>query len=386
MLITEISSINERKNTTIPERRSSDKLRLLYGTDRKYVGLQAKNPEKTPDPDRGILEDRRNVYALRVHKGISDKILKHKNAREIFVFLELKPLFISSVIFSENGNYPYKKISLFLREGLSTTRKKIAILRKLKLARFDKNKNLVLSNYSRVLEILKIEKNFTTIKFDRERGKNFEIKTYKRKKYKVLNNGGTQFAIKQIAIFENLNKQKHRVIKKIISKELQQMIIDRNLDPQDSKSLPNFKDCEKTVSKSLVRRYKKFLLKDFDLLVAKYSKVYDAQSQQLAFDFPDLNPRVTLSCNGIAKVLNRKSKSSGYYQSRKLVNAGLMTTERNYKTIENQSPAIYESMYGIRSDVFGYYYPTRDTNSGRVKKYFVNLPNTIRTNEKTLFF
>lgn len=315
------------------------------------------------------LEHVRDKYALRLQKGIAEKMIKDKHAREMYLFLELKPLFISGVIFAHEGKLPYRKVADFIGEGISTIRKKIAILKRLKLIHFDRDKNLHLAKYDRLREILKHE------------GK---------RKYKLLNNGETQYTVKQIAIYENLKKQEYRVRKKILERELTTIYYERKmLDPINSNRVhpANIsKGCEQYFSKNFIRKYSRQISKYFTQYQRKYQNVYNIQVQQLAVQYPALNPQITLSYSGIARVLNRKSKASGVYQYRALAMRGYLDATKTYLRIPETSSAIYESLTGLRRDIFSFRYPTRQTRSGLVRKYFRNAPNTVVTLTNATFY
>jgi hypothetical protein len=315
-------------------------------------------------------ESLRNKYALRVHKGIAEQIIKHKHARPIYLYLEIKPLFASGVIFADQGKIPYKKIAEFVKEGVSTVRKKINVLKKLKLIRIDKEKNIILSSLNKLPAILKVE-----------------IAT--KKKYNLLNNGETQYTIKQLAIYENLKKQEHVLFRKIYGTELvEHCITNKIFDVRNSngKLSDNIKRCEDRLSKNFLRRFKRSIRNNFDEYKKKYQKIYDVRVNQLEFGYPVINPNVTLSYRGIAKILNRSAISSGQYQSKKLFDRKYLTAFGSYTLISDKSPAIFESMEGLRQDIFSYQYNTRKNLSGRKRLYFRNNTNQIETLTNATFF
>lgn len=314
----------------------------------------------------------RNKYALRLHKGLAEFIIKHKHARAIYLYLELKPLFSSGVIFADYDRIPYKKIAEFTGEGISTIRRKITILKKMKLIKIDHKKNICLASIKKLPIAIKATK---------------DPQHYK-KKYFLLNNGDTQFTIKNVAIYENLKRQEHRLFIKIYQKELQEILYQRDrLDNINSNGAKpkQLSKCEQYFTKGQLKRIRKSVRNNFDQLKRKYQNIYDRQIQQLNFGFPEINPNITLSCKGLGNVLG-VSPSSAHYQLKQLANRGLIYYEGNYSLITDKSPAIFESICGIRSDVFSYVYPTRKTISGKIRKYFINKPNTLKPLENTLFF
>lgn len=325
-----------------------------------------------------------------MHKGLAEQIVKHPHAREIFVFLELKPLFVSSVIFNDRGKLPYRKVAEFLGEGLSTTRKKITVLKRMKLLRVDGKKNFHLAKYDDLREL---------------------FQHHTKRKYKLLNNGSTQHLVKTIAIYENLKRQEYVRNKKILERELINEFARKNmLDPLNSRSNPivlplNAKGCEKYFSKRFIRNYTKMLRKSLDVRVEQYKKIYNAQILQTEIQFPYINPNLTLSCKGIARVLGKQSASTGHYQSRKMEAKELLSITGAYHFVPATSPAIYENdLAGIRSDIYSYKFPLtyrfrrqlrieerteeiqRGDLRGEVRLYFRNAPNKLFPNENSLFF
>jgi hypothetical protein len=120
--------------------------------------------------------------------------------------------------------------------------------------------------------------------------------------------------------------------------------------------------------------------------LAKWEKIYDRQILQLEFKYPDINPELTLSCKGVARVLNRKAQSSGHYQSQKMQALNLLQLARTYQHIPEQTPAQYESLIGLRSDIYSYMYNQRKRATGRARLYFRSLPNLIKPIEDAFFY
>jgi hypothetical protein len=371
-----------QENTGQPLKKPSQRLSHLRTSEGMDSGRSCVLPLFPREIKPFSLEDYRNKYALRLHKGLAESILRHKHSREIFLWLEIKPLFISGVIFSHEGKYPYHKLAEFIGEGVSTIRKKIAILKRMKLLRFDRDRNLHLASYEKLREI---------------------FKHHTKRKYKLLNNGETQFTVKQVAIYENLKRQEHSLEKKIFRSELRKILEEQNLDPINSQRLSITTDCEKYFSRNFIRKFKKSVHLRMDVLRKKYENIYDRKILQLAFGFPEINPDVTLSAQGIARVIGRKARSSGTYQMRKLERLGYMYHERVYAEIAD-SPAIMESLYGFRSDIFSYKFPTRINRKtgevlcgrkpvdssridsrGNIRMYFRNCTNKLTLREDALF-
>lgn len=320
------------------------------------------------------LNDHRNKYKFSIPKGMAEKVIQHKHANSFYVFLELKPLFSSSVIFNEDGKFPYKKICEFLKIGNSTLRNHFRILKKYKLIKFNCRKDLCLAKYQK-LEIILHHK----VKY----------------KLKTENNGDIQFLLKQIAIYENLKRQKHELDRKISESEFSDYILDRNPNPFIGLSLQQARErikkfgCRNFLSRGEYKCMKKYISENMDFLLIKYRKIYNAQILQLSFGFPEINPNVTLSCKGTARLFGSVSSSSGYYQQMKMLNKGLLDITKNWTPIPHNSAAIYEmEILKTRSDVFGCFFNAtrkdqkeqfgRITQRGTIKKYFINECNTLR--------
>jgi len=355
----------ERSGTSY--KKPSERLSHLRVSDEIKQAISAPLLPFPVENSNNSLEIYRNKYALRLHKGLAEAILKHPHARAIFIYLELKPLFISSVLFNERGKLPYNKISEFIGEGKSTIRKKIATLKRLKLVRVDRKKNLHLASYDKLADL---------------------FSHHTKRKHKLLNNGTTGHLVKTVAIYENMKRQEYTRNKKILERELFLILSEKQqLDPINSNVfLPTAKGCEKYFSKRFIRNYSKMIKKNLPAYIAKWDKIYDRQILQTEFKFPDVNPNVTLSCKGIARVINRKAQSSGYYQARKIVHAGLLQVSGQYQLIPDVCPAINENDYGLRTDIYSYVYRTRRNATGLKRMYFRTLPNLLTPLENAFFY
>lgn len=314
------------------------------------------------------LEDVRNRYALRLQKGLADKILTHKNAEALLAWLELKPLFQASVILPEsNGNLPYPKIAAFLKKTERQVRRYCSTWKKLRLAHFDQDKKLHLARYTRLNEI-------------------FEHRC--RRKHFLINNGETKKLCRHIAVIENLQKQEYVRNRKIEQQELFNIIAERRLDPQQPMLLTELKrkGCEYVLSKREYRRLRKIVRNNMPVLLEKYKRIYAQNTLQLAFGFPGINPNVTLSCAGVARVAGCSSKSTGHRITKELERSGWMRRELTYTLIPERCPAVYESLTGMRTDIYSYQYPVRKSVTGKQRMYFRNNTQTLTPNEKAVFF
>lgn len=350
----------------------ADKLhKALYGTDRpagKRFGelVQKSLPERTETAQVSIqyvkpsksapLSDLRNRNALRIPRGSASKILQHKHAEAIILYLELKSLCTASVIFNQNGNIPYERIREFTGESLTTIRNRIRVLKKLSLVWITREKDLRLNTYYHFRTVLQIRTKRT---------------------HKLKNNSETKTNLKALAIYENLEKQNYIVRKKIFERELLELKHSGKLDPVNPTKRSNAKDCQRNYwTNSFLRKFRKHFETSYDFYLRKYNRIYVYQIQQIAMEFPEVNPEVTLSCKGTARICGLRGTSSGHRIQSALEVAGLLKKTGAYIMINRNSPAVYEAQnLGIRTDVFGYHYPTR--REGKVKKYFRSCVNQL---------
>lgn len=312
------------------------------------------------------LEEVRNKYALRLTKGIAPKILEHKNVNAIVSWLEVKPLFISGVIFSDVNKFPYLKLANFLKISERQIRRHCSTWRKMKLAKFDQDKNLHLASYGRLNEILKHNCN---------------------RKHKLLNNGKTKSIVRQYAIHENLKRQEFIRNRKIVSKVSGNLFdaISTSHHPVNSKE-GQIAQCGQKISRNRIRKTKAAILKEINFHVEYYKNIYDQQMNQIEFGKPGLNPYVTLSCKGIAKACGLSSVSAGYNISVQLEKLGYLVVKKQHLRIDKCAAVFESNILGIRQDVFSFSYPIRRGNGRTEKKFFRRLPNLLETIPAALNF
>lgn len=145
------------------------------------------------------LNGRRLNSALRVPRGIADEIIKHVAARSIAHYLELKPLFKSGVIFNDGGHIPHEKIAGFLNISLSGWRGHYNILKRFKLLTVDYNRNIKLSGWRVLNELITGTKQSAEHQYKTHNLPIFMLKKNETFVYEI---------IQTIAIYENLQKQK----------------------------------------------------------------------------------------------------------------------------------------------------------------------------------
>ncbi len=307
---------------------------------------------------------------IKIPRTVIEEIINHKHYRAFLVFLQLKPLFVSSVILNEEGYLPYTSIAEYLGLSLSGLRGKIRQLKKHKLIRVDQAKNFHLASY----------KTFVS---------KFRPQFLRRmKKYTYPNNSSADMLVKLSAIRENFRKQEYVLKKKLINQEIYGTVnaqVDRIKQPeglQNSSFTSN--DCHggqkrTDLSKSAIRKIRKLLLRDYDLIRHNQKKVFIDQMEQIELGLPVINPYVTLSCGGIGRLFGT-SASAGHYQQQKLLSEGLIDVKPHYEYMDANKPGVYESQMGIREDVFSYNYPVKRSRTGREDKFFMRMPNLLSVN------
>lgn len=370
---------------SLPKHLQDARERFYSGIDReKYEAikkemLQEKKspPEKLP-PVENDLSKVRNKNPFRLHRGISKKIIRHKHARSFYAWLELKPLFTDSVIRSDDEvegfktcdpKLPYKKIAEFLKIGTSTVRLHFRILKKYKLIKYDRDKNIHLASYDTLATIFKHDE---------------------KRKYKLPNDGETQFILKRIAEFENLAKQDFTKRQKMFHYLLFDILFQRkNHDSPNAQSSgltdemlfrlsKDKRECVNFFSKGEIRKFRKHFNDNYESYEAQHWKIFNSHIQQTIEDYPEINMQVTLSNGGIARLFGLTSKSGGQYQKNLMHKKGLLFVEQEIQEIRENSPAVYEAYtVGSRSDIRRKEYTYRK-QAKVITKYWRTCPDFIR--------
>lgn len=334
---------------------------------------------------------------IAIPKGIENKIIQHKHYRAFSLFIQIKTLYVSGVILNDAGNYPYTQIAAYLGISVSGLRGKVRQLKKYKLLRTDRDKNIHLASY----------KTFVSL---------FRPQFLRRmRKYTYKNIASADVLIRTAAIQENFRKQEYTLKNKIIQKEIYGTVnapVDRIKQPEGFLSILPIQsaDCRKgeqrtDVSKLTIhpktkyyeeireekrikrhnnkheRRMRKDILQNYDNVLHKYKAIYLEQMEQVEEGFPDINPYITLSCAGIGRLFGVNA-TAGHYHRQKLIKAGLVSII-DKGCAHKICPVTTDGIEELRrqgGNVFSYNYPVKRGNRGREDKFFIHLPDRLALN------
>lgn len=307
-----------------------------------------------------------------IPKSVTKEIINHKHYRAFMVFLQLKPLYVSGVILNDDSKLPYTQIAAYLGLSISGLRGKIKQLKKYKLLKVDNEKNFHLASYKTFVGLFKDQ-------FLR-----------RMKKYRYNNIASADMLIKASAIRENFRKQEYVLKNKILHKEIYGSVnaqVDRIKQPEGEiqSFQSNSSDCHggqkrTDLSQTAIRKIRKILLKDYDLLLHNHKRKYFEQLEQIQDGYPQINPFVTLSCAGMGRLFGT-CPSSGHYQRQMLSNAGILTIKSggNHK-IYPVSRHTSEDVRKEGGNIFSYNYPVKRNKGGREDKFFMRLADNISIN------
>lgn len=309
---------------------------------------------------------------IKIPRRVIQEMILHRHYRAFMVFLQLKPLYVSGVIMNDGGKLPYQAIAKFLGLSLSGIRGKIQQLKKHKLIRVDRQKNIHLASYKTFVNIFKPQ-------FLR-----------RMRKYNYRNVAPADQLIKMSAIRENYRKQEHVLKHKIINKEIYGTVnahVDRIKQPEgvQNSSFQSTNDCRLGVgrtdlSKTAIRKIRKVLLQQYDDLLHKHKRIYLEQLEHIQNGYPQINPYVTLSCAGVGRLFGTGA-SAGHYQRQHLANANLITIkDGGYLKIFPVGIDTREELQREGGNVFHYNYPVKRARTGREDKFYLRLPDNLDVN------
>jgi hypothetical protein len=261
------------------------------------------------------LEIFRHRTPARIPKGFPTTILQsdytHAEIKALCSFYSLKVAFESSVIV----DYKKKRQSLaqYLNCKESTLRTRLKFLFNLGLITKDvQNKNgkqipyLYLKRYIEAKEILKdYIPGYVNPKNKRQNTIN----------YPIINNPNLYETLQTLAINENFQRQKFKVVEYILNKEVKRI----GIDQLEKHIIPT--NGHKKVRKQLRTR----INNHFGYYCYKYMR------DKYNFLNPNLetqNTDISLSCKGISNLLNKKSNQSGHTIINKLQKQNLIQIEK----------------------------------------------------------
>ncbi len=281
----------------------------------------------------------RELRYISIPKGLPSAIINdNKLLKSICILFKLKSLYKSGVI--KNYTRRYNEISKHPNINCSESklRNYISILRDYGYVRKDKNKNLHLVSKTQ------LRSEFEVSKF-----------SYKISKEQICN---LEDMIKALVLTENLQQQKNNVIDKIIFDEYS---IGKEKGSRPSKALT---------------KIKRFVEHDFKSCLSRQQARYaHTVKNDLQSDVPDFFPFITLSRNGIARKLNKKSKSTGNRYIEKFKTMGLVVSdEPNYIIIEHNVSYDYFKKFKSMFN-FNDYVPYLRYSRGRILRI---LPNNLQ--------
>jgi hypothetical protein len=308
-----------------------------------------------------------------IPKKIIREIILHKHCRAFEVYLQFKPLYVSSVIMNDGGKLPYRMMAAFMGISVSGLRGKIRQLKKHKLIWVDKKKNIHLASYKTFINI-------------------FKPQFFRRmKKFIYKNVASADVLIKTAAIQDNFSKQEYIIKNKIINKEIHTVNAQKDRINSPKGFFPLMKtDCPRTIlstdlSKSAIRKVKKSLLKDYDNLLHKYKRMYLEQLEQVQNGFPEINPTVTLSCSGVGRLFG-VGATTGHYQRNKLAKAGVISIKSGDPPLKIW-PVSLQDQQELRREgvnVFSFNYPVKRCR-GKEEKFFLRFPDKLTVNSLFIY-
>jgi hypothetical protein len=326
----------------------------------------------------GDLQDLRNFRALRIPKNIVSQIVAHKDYISLCYYLALKPLFISGSIHKLGDQAIYKRLAAFFNISESGMRSHLNKLESLNLIRYEKN-NLILSGY----------KTFCRLFICGEH-------QYKHKFY-FYNNIDIKTFIKTVAYAEKKKQIDYTILEKLsyLSIKLPDWEFNKGKTAHLSDTLRQYNiDKDQTDPKRFAANLKKaksYVSKNLDKFKNQYELIFEEQiksrldnKQSDTGNFYELwreylDPISTLSCKGLANLLNRKSKSTGYYQALKMFNSDFINITRRY-VFSDSDTTFWDIKRGLAPGTCINKFPKKikQFSSERRDKYLINLPNILK--------
>jgi hypothetical protein len=241
------------------------------------------------------------VPYISVPKGLPSAIVQDtKLLKAVCIFYQLKSLYVGGII----HDYTKKYVDIASTFGYSDRKLRtyIKFLLEEGFATIDKNKSLVLMSSKKVAQKFgSSEKRFYKIPAD---------------KLSDLEN-----VIKALALEENIGRQDHVIKKKVLESAFKGVGIKNPT----------------TLSASAYRRYKKVFSNNLDNMLVKIQQRYIQAISNL--ENPDSNffPFATLTRQGIASCLGRKSKATGMRYAKLLKSLDFLRDESNVIKVQEST-------------------------------------------------
>jgi hypothetical protein len=245
---------------------------------------------------------------IRIPKELAPKIANNKQLiRVCSIYLELKPLFYNSLIKDYRANY--QELSEYLGIGNSTFRSYINRMVNMGLAKKQGN-HLILASWRDFRDLFSIET---------------------RKIHKVDNGYQMGLIIRVLAIDYNLKKQDWKFWRKYFIEDQYNRYCEGELAKFRTHGQKIALETKERFAKDLLDKierkkvwkevFRQFKEDPYNLgkAVQRSLKEYSRGA-----DIPSMNPAITLSCRGIAKIFGRRTAGAGFYWSRKLEIADLL--------------------------------------------------------------
>ena len=213
---------------------------------------------------------------IRIYKSLSQKIVHDSNTiKLIALFSQLKSMYVGGIILNYTSRY--KQLTAVLDISESTLRKRINQLTTMGLIKKE-GKHISFIAHKKIKELFDLSPKLRKVNL-------FAFENTKQIQNKII----------VTAINENLKQQKYKINKKILSQKIKRLAIQCSTIEENTYSF-----YAKRIDSLLENQIKR------NLKTIKCGRI------------PKINTQATLSRQGVAKLLGRKSKATGTRWIRKL--------------------------------------------------------------------
>lgn len=308
--------------------------------------------------------------SIKIKKNTSEQILKHRNAKALFVYLELKPKFTNSIFFPEAGKFPYRILAVQLNISESNLRSKINTLVKLNLCQKNTDKSISFAPYRFFYEQI--------IKCTYRRGKQWHIEQLPNE---------TKLSIQKLVICENIKKQEYMIFQKILKYE-----VCHALERSPNISTARFFEI---TDKKIIKHYRKKIRESLKFYLDKWQTVYNKtiakESENNYKDFETkkfsrcfVNPETIISYKRMSELFNITSGAGAKNIMDKLINKGYFERYTGIMELDPKCHKVREDFNTLQdAGMFGmdfkHYVTQRFT-----QKFFINLPNAYKISDNNI--